>query len=187
MHATPTLLFVPGLRDEVAEHWQTRLAARWPGARTVAPMGREDLDGAARVAALEREAQAIAGPLLVVAHSAGCITVVHWAQRTRRAVQHALLAAPPDFDTPLPEGYPTPAQLDAAGWLPVPRERLPFAAVIGASRNDPLARFERVAAMARDWGGELVDLGSVGHLNPASGHGEWPEGEALIRRLAAAH
>lgn len=185
--AAPTVLLVPGLRDDVAEHWQTRLAARLPGARMVAPMGREAIDCAARVAALEHEAAAIEGPIVIVAHSAGCITVVHWAQRTRRPVQGALLAAPPDFETPLPEGYPTLAQLGAAGWLPVPRTQLPFTCLVGASRNDPLARFVRVEQMAHDWGAECLDLGAVGHLNPASGHGEWPLADTLIARLSAAH
>ncbi len=170
-----TVLFVPGLRDEVADHWQTLLAARLPRSRTVPPLGRANLDCAARVEALEREATAIEGPLVLVAHSGGCITVAHWAARTRRAVRGAFLATPPDFDQPLPEGYPTPAALAAAGWLPVPRARLPFPSRVGASRNDPLARFERVAQLAQAWGSELADLGPVGHLNPASGHGDWPQ------------
>jgi predicted alpha/beta hydrolase family esterase len=54
---------------------------------------------------------------------------------------------------------------------------------VAASRNDPLARFERVEAMAADWGSLLVDLGEAGHLNPASGYGEWPGAYALIAEL----
>jgi predicted alpha/beta hydrolase family esterase len=83
----------------------------------------------------------------------------------------------------MPAGYPTLAALDAAGWLPVPRGRLAFASIVAASRNDPLARFERVAQMAADWGSRLVDLGEVGHLNPASGFGEWPRALDFIREL----
>jgi predicted alpha/beta hydrolase family esterase len=100
-------------------------------------------------------------------------------------VQGALLAAPPDFDTAMPEGYPTLDALRAAGWLPVPRARLPFTSIVAGSRNDPLASYDRVAGLARDWGSELVDLGEVGHLNPASGYGEWPRAEELIARLSA--
>ena len=59
-----TVLIVPGLRDHVAEHWQTLVAARLPRVRVVDPMGREDLDCARRVAAIEREANAIKGPML---------------------------------------------------------------------------------------------------------------------------
>ena len=50
-----TVLIVPGLRDHVAEHWQTLLGARLPRVRTVPPMGRDDLDCTARCAAIERE------------------------------------------------------------------------------------------------------------------------------------
>jgi predicted alpha/beta hydrolase family esterase len=181
------LLIVPGLRDAVAQHWQTLLEARLRAAgrpvASVPPMGREDLDCAARVAAIERAAQAIEGPIVIVAHSGGCIMLAHWARTTQRAVQGALLATPPDFETPMPEGYPTLAALAAAGWLPVPRGRLPFRSLVAASRNDPLASLPRVRQLADDWGSAFLDLGEVGHLNPASGYGDWPQADELIRQL----
>ena len=190
MSGQPCILIVPGLRDAVAQHWQSLLEARLRAAgRAVAavhPMGREDLDCATRVAAIEREAQAVRGPLIVVAHSGGCIMLAHWARQTRRAVVGALLAAPPDFDTPMPEGYPALDALQTRGWLPVPRERLPFFSIVAASRNDPLCRFERAAELARAWGSRLDDLGDVGHLNPASGFGAWPQAEQYIGELSAA-
>ncbi|MBK6854397.1 MAG: alpha/beta hydrolase [Burkholderiales bacterium] len=185
-----TVLIVPGLRDAVPEHWQTLLATRLRrlGRQVceVAPMGRTDLDRAARVAAIEAAATAIAGPIVIVAHSGGCVMLAHWARQTCRAVRGALLAVPPDFERPMPAGYPTVAELDEAGWLPLPRQRLPFRAIVAASRNDPLADFDRVAEMARDWGAGLVDLGQVGHLNPASGYGDWPGADDFIATLAAA-
>jgi len=185
----PTVLVVPGLRDAVAQHWQTLLEARLRAAgrpvASVLPMGREDLNCAARVAEIERAAQSIEGPVVVVAHSGGCIMVAHWAMQTRRSVHGALLAAPPDFETPMPDGYPTVAALRAGGWLPVPRERLPFPSIVAASRDDPLTSYQRAAALADDWGGRLVDLGNVGHLNPASGYGEWPLADEFIRELSA--
>jgi len=184
----PTVLIVPGLRDAVAQHWQTLLEARLRATgkpvAAVAPLGREDLDCARKVQAIEEVARSVEGPIVVVAHSGGCIMVAHWAQQTKRAVHGALLAAPPDFERPMPEGYPTLAQIDAAGWLPVPRRRLPFRAIVGASRDDPLAAYERVAELASAWGGELVDLGQVGHLNPASGFGEWPRADEFIATLS---
>jgi len=181
----PTLLIVPGLRDHVAQHWQTLLAARVPGTRSVPPMGRADLDVQSRVDAIESAVQAIEGPVLLVAHSGGCIMVAHWAERTQCSVHGALLATPPDFERPMPEGYPTLAELDAAGWLPVPRRPLPFPSLVAASQDDPLGSFERVSGLARAWGSRLVDLGKVGHLNPASGYGEWPQAEQLIDEIAA--
>jgi predicted alpha/beta hydrolase family esterase len=181
-----TVLIVPGLRDEVPDHWQTLLARRLSRVRTVPPMGRENLDCAARVRALEQQASAIEGPLVLVGHSAGVLTVVHWAQGTSRSVRGALLAVPADLEKPLPPGYPAMAALDEAGWLPIPRATLPFPSIVAASRNDPLASFERIAALAQAWGSRLRDVGHVGHLNPASGYGEWPAAEPLIAELSCA-
>jgi predicted alpha/beta hydrolase family esterase len=185
MPAAPTILIVPGLRDHVAQHWQTLLAADLPRAVSVPPMGRDDLDCETRVMAIEHAAQNVQGPLVIVAHSGGVVMVAHWAQRTRRPVLGALLAAPPDFERPMPAGYPALDDLRAGGWLPVPRTPLPFPSIVAASRNDPLAAFERVEALAQDWGSTLVDLGAVGHLNPASGFGPWPRAHAFIAQLQA--
>jgi predicted alpha/beta hydrolase family esterase len=136
------------------------------------------------VDAIERELAAIDGPVVAVAHSGGAIMLVHWASRYRRTLAGALLATPPDFERPMPEGYPTVAALEAAGWLPVPRAPLAFPSIVAASLNDPLGSYDRVADLARCWGSRLVDLGEVGHLNPASGFGEWPRADELIRELA---
>lgn len=185
--ALPTVLIIPGLRDHVDEHWQTRLAARLPRVRTVPPMGRDNLELAPRVEAIDRELMAIGGPVVIVAHSGGVVALLHWAStpgRSRKLVRGALLATPPDFETPMPEGYPKIEALAAAGWLPMPVEPLPFPSIVAASRNDPLATFERVSALARCWGSLLVDLGEVGHLNPASGFGEWPRADEFIRELS---
>ena len=181
-----TVIIVPGLRDDAPGHWQQRLAARLRRVRSVPPLGRADLSSGKRVALLDEEANAVDGPVILVAHSAGVLTVAHWAQTARRPVQGALLAVPADLERPMPEGYPAVAALDQAGWLPLPRQKLPFASLVGASRNDPLCSFDRAVAFAADWGSRLVDLGLVGHLNPAAGYGDWPQAEALIAQLVAA-
>jgi predicted alpha/beta hydrolase family esterase len=77
--------------------------------------------------------------------------------------------------------------LHASGWLPVPRRPLPFLAIVAASRNDPLASFDRVQQLARDWDADMLDLGEVGHLNPASGFGPWDRAEELVDGIARAH
>jgi predicted alpha/beta hydrolase family esterase len=178
-----TVLFVPGLRDHVADHWQTLLAAEIPGSRTAPPLTEDKLSRAARVASLDRALAEIEGPVILVAHSAGCLTVAHWAQAHERPIQGALLATPADIERPLPEGYPTKAALKAGGWLPVPRAKLPFPSLVAASSNDPLADLDRTVALAIDWGSELALLGDVGHLNPAAGFGPWPAGLDLIAGL----
>lgn len=183
-----TVLIVPGLRDHVPAHWQTHLEHALSATRkvvSVPPLESDKLSCAARVAAIQRAVASIEGPIVVVAHSGGVVMLVHWAQQFHRPVQAALLAAPPDFSTPLPAGYPTLTDLDANGWLPVPSARLPFPSLVAASTNDPLASLDSVTAMARHWGSELVNVGAVGHLNPASGFGPWKQAEALVHRLDA--
>ena len=184
---SPTILMVPGLRDHVPEHWQTLLQAKLQANGTqpasVPPLEADKLSCTARVTALDNALAAIDGPVVLVAHSAGVMITVHWARRHARKIHGALLATPADLDTPLPSGYPTHDALQTNGWLPCPRRPLPFPSIVAASRNDPLAAYERVAGMAADWGSLLVDLGEVGHLNPAAGFGPWAGAEALIHDL----
>jgi predicted alpha/beta hydrolase family esterase len=178
-----TVLIVPGLRDHVETHWQTLLELKLPKVRSVAPLETDKLSCAARVAALDAALAQIDGPVILVAHSAGVMITVHWAQRHHRKIKGALLATPADLESPMPAGYPTMEELRRNGWLPMPRTPLPFPSIVAASRNDPLASFSRVADMARDWGGRLADIGEVGHLNPAAGYGEWPQAEAFVAEL----
>ena len=147
-------------------------------------MESDKLSCAAWVAMLDQSLGEIEGPVILVAHSAGVMMVIHWAQRHRRPIQGALLATPPDFEVPLPDGYPTQDMLLRNGWLPTPRTPLPFASIVAASSNDPLGRLERVAELAAAWGSRLVDVGAVGHLNPAAGYGEWPRAEELVLQLS---
>ena len=184
---SPTILMVPGLRDHVSDHWQTLLQAKLHASGTktasVPPLEADKLSCAARVTALDNALAAIDGPVILVAHSAGVMITVHWARRHARKIHGALLATPADLDTPMPSGYPTQDALQKNGWLPCPRRPLLFPSIVAASRNDPLAAYDRVVDMATAWGSRLVDLGDVGHLNPASGFGPWPGAQALIDAL----
>lgn len=180
-----TVLFVPGLRDHVEDHWQTHAARAIPGSVTVDPLTGDRLSLAARVAALDAALNAIRGEVVIAAHSAGCLMVAQWARNPTRYVRAALLATPADVENPLPPGYPALADLTAHGWCPIARQRLPFRATVVASRNDPLAAFERVAGLAQSWGARLHDAGDVGHLNPPAGFGPWDDALPLIIQVAA--
>jgi predicted alpha/beta hydrolase family esterase len=185
--AATSVLIVPGLRDHVAGHWQTLLAtklAKTRNVRMVPLLGRKHLSCGERVRLLQFELEAIDGPVILVAHSGGAIMLAHWAQWYRRAdIVGALLATPADLETPMPASYPTVETLRAQGWLPIPRTRLPFPSIVAASSNDPLASLARVEQLAHDWGSACRNLGAVGHLNPATGFGEWAEAEALLAQL----
>ncbi|MFW0783768.1 alpha/beta hydrolase [Gordonia sp. CPCC 206044] len=181
----PTVVIVPGLRDHVAEHWQTHLADELERVRTVPPLDQDKLSRQARVAVLDSVIREIDGPIVIVAHSAGVITTVHWAHQSDREIAGALLVTPADLELPLPPGYPTTAEIDRGGWNPVPRRRLPFASIVAASRTDALGGFRRITGMAEHWGSRVVDLGDVGHLNPAAGYGRWSRATELLDELIA--
>ncbi|MGH8438013.1 MAG: RBBP9/YdeN family alpha/beta hydrolase [Pseudomonas sp.] len=183
LHTAATVLIVPGLRDHVAEHWQTLLQARLANVRAVPPLQVNGLDCSARVEAIQRELEQIDGEVVLVAHSAGVLMVAHWAARYHRPIKGALLAAPPDLNAQWPAAYPSPDTLRANGWAPLPITPLPFPSIVAASSNDHLASLEAVAAMAEGWGSDLELLGAVGHLNPAAGFGPWPQAETFIQIL----
>ena len=107
-----------------------------------------------------------------------CLLVAAWAahsQHTAR-VQGALLVAPPDT-----ERQDMPPQLH--NWRPMVRERLPFAATVLFSSDDPYAAPERALALAEAWGASAHGLGVAGHINGDSGLGDWPEGLARLQAL----
>jgi predicted alpha/beta hydrolase family esterase len=180
-----TVVVVPGLRGSVADHWQTRLAATLPDARCVPPLGRTEPGLRARVTLLDRTVDDVDGQVVLVAHSAGALVVVHWAAGHRgTAVRGALLATPPTLADALPGEYPSIRRLRHHGWFPIPRRPLPFPSIVAASTDDPLGNPVRLRALARAWGSRWHSLGAVGHLNPSSGFGDWPEAAELIRDQA---
>lgn len=173
------VLIVPGWRDSGADHWQTHWQDRL-GAQRVQQPDWESPRCADWVAGLDHAARAQPGPVILVAHSLGCVTIAHWvlqagrAEHVRAFVRGALLVAPADVERP---DAPEPL-LDFA---PVPRVRLPFPALVVASSNDPYCSFDRAARFARDWGAGLFSLGDAGHVNAASGHQRWIEGLSLMQ------
>jgi predicted alpha/beta hydrolase family esterase len=182
-----TIVIVPGLRGHVEDHWQTLLAAKLPNAVVVPSFSRDKRDLEGRVTDLQQVVSAAGTPVILVAHSAGVLTTVHWARQhdvRGLPIRGALLATPPDLANPLGPQYPSLGQLEDHGWLPIPLAQLRFPSIVAASTNDELGDFERVRALADAWGSHFIDIGPVGHLNPASGFGEWLGAEALLGVLS---
>lgn len=116
--------------------------------------------------------------IVLAAHSLGCLQVAAWATVSRHTarIRGALLVAPADVERPeLREQLP--------GWAPITRQRLPFAATVVGSHNDPFCSPPRALGLATDWGARWIDLGEAGHINADSGLGDWPQGHALLEEL----
>lgn len=174
----PAVLLLPGWLNSGPEHWQSR----WEALHGHRRVEQDDWEWPRRgdwMARLDEVLLESAQPAWLVAHSLGCQLVAAWAAHTRHAarVAGALLVAPPDT-----ERDDMPPNL--FNWRPIVRDRLPFESLAVVSSDDPYCAFPRATAMAADWGAELVEIGPRGHINGDSGLGDWPEGLALLHRLA---
>lgn len=178
--ATASVLIVPGLGNSGPEHWQSWLQQRHPSFQRVEQADWDAPVLADWVRSLENAVAAAPAPVLLVAHSLGCITVAHWAVRSGSSsakVAAALLVAPPDVGSA--EHVPP----EVHGFAPVPTDPLPFRTVVLASRNDPYCGIGRACGFAVGWGADFIEAGGLGHINTASGHGPWPDGERLLLDL----
>lgn len=171
------ILILPGWQNSGPDHWQSR----WEAQHGYRRVDQHDWMQPRRgdwIARLEDVILSTDGPVLLVAHSLGCILTAAWAQvsRSTARVQGALLVAPGDAER---EALRPVLPI----WSPIVRQRLPFASVLVGSRNDPYCSFERAQGLARDWGSRFIDAGERGHINAESGLGDWPEGHARLLEL----
>lgn len=174
------MLVVPGLGGSGPEHWQTRWERLHPRHLRVEQRDWDRPDPEAWLATLEQQIAAAAEPVVLVAHSLGCALVAALARRAPELpVRAALLVAPADVDSP----SHTPPETRC--FAPLPVGRLPYPCAVVASRDDPFVAFDRARALAAGWGADFIDAGAVGHINAASGLGDWPLGRACFEQLLA--
>ena len=172
------VLVLPGWQGSGKDHWQSR----WERLHGYQRVEQHDWSRPLRgdwTARLEDCVLDAGGPVVLVAHSLGCILAAWWAAHSANAdrVRGALLVAPGDVEQPAVR-----AQLP--GWAPIAvQQPLPFPAVLVASHDDPFCTLSRAHTLALAWGAQLVHAGARGHLNAESCLGDWPEGHALLAPL----
>jgi predicted alpha/beta hydrolase family esterase len=178
---TGTVLTVPGWNGSGPEHWQSLWEAARLGFRRVEQRDWHRPSRGEWIDSLERAVAEARPPILLVAHSLGCIAVAHWAaNRDAAGIAGALLVAPPWLHDS------AACAEELRSFLPMPTARLPFPSTLVASENDPYLPIEFAPRLARLWGSEFVNVGRQGHINIASGHGSWPAGERLLDRFVQA-
>ena len=166
-------IIVPGWRDSGPGHWQTLWAGRITGAVRVQQDDWVTPSCDAWVASITHTILQQDEPVVVVAHSLGCIATTHLPPEAASRIRGALLVAPAD-----PE-----RRAILSDFAPVPYQPLPYRSVLVASSNDPFCPIRLAGAYARAWGSEFVRMQNAGHINIESGHGEWPLGVALLQSL----
>lgn len=179
------VLMVPGWNNSGPQHWQTLWQEEFPTIGRVEQREWANPDPEEWVATLDRAVRASARPVVLVAHSLGCVTVARWAARKRQQgevtwpVVGALLVAPADVER---DNAPDPLR----PFAPLPTQRLPFMARVIGSSNDPCCAESRARELAQSWGAGYSCVYNGGHINVASGHGDWPQGLALLAWLRGA-
>ena len=171
------VLVLPGWQNSGPGHWQSL----WEAAHGYQRVEQHDWMQPLRgdwIARLEDVVLDSDAPVVLVAHSLGCILVAAWAAHSRNIhrVQAALLVAPPDVDR-------EEVRQMLTSWAPVPMNKLPFPSMVLASSRDPYCRPERAREIAAAWGAEFVDAGPLGHLNADSGLGDWPQAHEKLQTL----
>lgn len=173
----PQVLLLPGWQNSGPGHWQSLWAATHGYTRVEQHDWQRPLRGdwSAR---LEEVVLGNSAPVVLVAHSLGCLLVAAWAAHSRHThrVKGALLVAPPDV-----------ARDDLAphlpGWSPPVLQTLPFRSTLISSQTDPYCSPAQARAYATAWGAASVDAGDAGHINTESGLGDWPAGHQWLLAL----
>lgn len=179
---TPIVLTVPGLGGSGPSHWQSLWEVSRPDTRRVELGMWNTPHRNAWVTKLDQAIRAAQGPVVLAAHSLGCLAVAWWAalagQPYGSPVAGALLVAPADVDG---TGHAA-----LRPFAPSPRQILPFPSILVASSDDPWAHIDHSRSLAAAWGSVFVDAGAQGHLNADSKLGWWSEGQRLLERVVDA-
>lgn len=180
MRSAVTSFILPGLGNSGPEHWQSHFERADRSCVRVEQDEWDAPDCADWVRRLDEELLRSVWPVRLVAHSSSCAMIAHWvAQASDDALAKvcgALLVAPSDPDGP---HYPS----GPSGFSPVPLVQLPFASIVVCSDDDPYVTVAQAEQYAHAWGSRVVLLPAAGHINVASGFGDWPAGYALLESL----
>ncbi|MBU3721926.1 MAG: alpha/beta hydrolase [Limnohabitans sp.] len=172
-----TVLILPGWQGSGPLHWQMR----WVALHGDVVVEQHDWMRPLRgdwLSRLDDVLSDLEGPVLLAAHSLGCIQVTAWAAVSAQThkVKAALLVAPGDVEASnFKDVFST--------WQPIVMNRLPFKSLLVGSQNDPFCTLERAQAFAKAWGSDFLNLGNKGHVNADSNLGDWPEGRAMLNSL----
>lgn len=169
---------MPGGGGSGPDHWQSI----WEQSDTrFERVQQKDWDNATEadwIKALNDHIQASSKPTILVAHSLGCITAVHWAHHHHGSILGSFLVAPADVEDDW-ASPPTPY----ADFRPLHRTALPFPSLLVASSNDPYLSINRAQTLSTAWGSDLHIIGPFHHIGDDSGIGGWEGGKDLLENF----
>lgn len=168
---------IPGLGNSGEEHWQTFFEQSGSNFQRIVQQEWDAPDCNDWINTIDK---AIAGhdpsTVVLIGHSLGCATIAHWAKRSNKKIKGAMMVAPSDIEAPV---YSFPA----TGFAPIPIDKINFKTIVVASENDEWVSLERAKFFAATWGSEFISIGNAGHINTASGYGQWKQGLEILKML----
>jgi uncharacterized protein len=170
-------LNIPGLYNSGEEHWQTRWEKLYPDTFSRVEQKNWDIPHKEDwVQQLNLKIRNLDTSTILVAHSLGCITAVHWAaEHFSPFISGMLLVAPADVETSSKECFKS--------FTPVPLDKIHIPTIVVASINDRFCTMQRAAKWAAYWRARFVSVGNRGHINSQSNLNDWEEGLSLLRDL----
>ena len=169
-------VFVAGYGNSIGKHWQRLWFEKTQNAYWVEQKNWDTPNKDEWIVEIEKNLLHVKSPILIIAHSIGCHTIVEWAKKyyKNQNIIGALLVAPPDtsrVDFPKEiKGYENP-----------PLEKLPFDSICILSSDDPYSNLQNAEKLAQNWGSEIVHVGNKGHINVDSNLGFWEEGREILK------
>lgn len=181
--STLDFLVIPGRENAPAEHWQSHWLGALPNSSRVLQEDWSRPDVAAWTTRLDAAVASAPRRVVLIGHSVAVATILRWAaaagpERVAK-VAAAFLAAPTNVDDP------DPSFDIVRSFAPMPLDKLPFPALVAASRDDPRVTFPQARAFAEAWGADFADVGELGHIGSAARLGLWPAGLLLLGGLLA--
>ena len=179
MNSKADFIILPGIGGSGDDHRQTRWEKADNRMKRFSPADWNHPDLEDWIAAMDHAIAKAKSPPFLVAHSLACLLVPHWQAAGERAVSGAFLVAVPYAAS---DAFPD----EAAQFAAFRTEPLRFPALMLASTDDPYASLGFARRQATVWGCPLEMLGPLGHVNSASGVGDWPEGRQRLHRFVQA-
>jgi uncharacterized protein len=165
-------LIQPGWQNSGPHHWQTLWEAQLGHAAVRVPQ--QDWlvpERTAWVSAMEQTIRRTPSPVVILAHSIGCMATIFAIAEV--PVAAVVLVAPADAE-----------RSDAPGALhtftPIPMKPLATPALVIASDSDAYCTLDRAEAFAQAWKADLEIVTGGGHINADAGFGPWPDGWWMV-------
>jgi uncharacterized protein len=168
---------IPGLGNSGPEHWQTYLENSGTNFQRINQQEWDVPNCADWIQTIDNVLSNYdLSQVILIGHSLGCATILHWAVQYNKVIKGALLVAPSDIEA---QHYMFPVK----GFSPMPKQKVDFKTIVVASSDDIWVSIDRAKYFANCWGSEFINIGNAGHINAETGYGQWTKGLEILQTI----